>query len=140
MKKLAASLFALFLVGGVASACRPGTIPGSPESAFTREDTVAAIDRYFPEWWLNGTAKCIGTRESNLAPYSVNGRYQGWAQLDSRNPGYHASMRQAAGVQGRMASFFDPFVSAQVARIIVDVRASKGLDPWAPWSTAGGCR
>lgn len=137
MRRFVSVFFALLVVGSVATACRPGTNPPQP---YSHADSVAAIDRYFPEWWLNPTAKCIGRAESNLWPYSKNGRYEGWAQLDSTNAGYRSSMVQAAAVQGRLASFFDPYVSAQVMRIIVDVRASKGLDPWSPWSTAGACR
>lgn len=133
-------LLAFFAMGATATACRPGTVPGTPESVYTHNDSVIAVNQFFPEWWLNGTAHCIARKESNWWPYSRNGRYEGFMQLDSTNPGYRSSMVQAAAVQGRVASFFDPFVSAQVARIIFDVRVSKGLDGWAPWSTAGACR
>ena len=115
VKKLVA-LFALLVVGATATACRPGTTPGTPESVYTWQDGWQAIEYAFAPYGPQALwcAHAIAERESNHAPYAMNERYQGVLQ---EHPGFDESIRNLAAFYGfTFASRLDPYLNAMAGR------------------------
>lgn len=137
MKRLLA-LLAIFVVGATATACRPGTTPGTPESIYTWADGYAAVEQAFAPYGptVLACAHAIAERESNHNPMALNGRYQGVFQLHA---GFDGTIRDLAAAYGfPFASRFDPYLNALAARGAFDFYGGSFRVNWAG-TVPGGC-
>lgn len=118
----------------LSTACVPSATTGTPQAigrAAVREFFAGGI--YWPK------ADCIAERESHYTPGANNGKYLGIFQIDSTNSAYITKMHAAADNLDEQATFTNARVNALVAYYIMRDRRLAGLDPYGPWTTAGGC-
>lgn len=138
MKRLLA-LLAIFVVGATATACRPGTTPGTPESIYTHQDTWQAIEDTFGPFGptVVACAHAIVDRESGHWPYSISpgGRYLGaWQE----HAGFEGTIANYGAAYGFLfASRMDPYLATWAAR---DAFVAAGGSFRRNWpTTPGGC-
>ena len=129
--------FALLVIGATATACRPGTTPGTPESVYTWQDGWQAVESAFASAGplVQDCAHRIAERESNHHAYATNGKYQGVFQL---HPGFDATIQNLAAAYGfSFASRWDPYLNALAARGAFDYYGGTFRVNWP--TTPAGC-
>ena len=127
MKRRVLVLLAVLVVGATATACRPGTTPGTPESIYTWQDGWNAVESAFARFGpaVQQQAHRVAECESNHNPYgglleSLRGhRYYGVMQLG----GHVVAIHNYGG------QFFDPYQNALAAAELYESRGNS----WSAW-------
>lgn len=121
-------LFAILVVGATATACRPGTQPGTPESVYTWQDGWNAVEQAFAPFGpvVVAQAHRVAECESNHNPYAgLLQSFRGHPYLGVFQLGPHI-----VAINNYGGNRLDPFQNAYAA---AELYVSRGYN-WSAWT------